>query len=409
VVLLEPPMILWFLKRSIVERQKDEKMNKRFFYQTKVLLLVTFMASLGGCGRQHLKARLDVTDVEHTPVKRQSIGNCWLYATSTWAESLHLSASGQTVNISESYWTYWDWYEKILRGTGDKIDTGGEWWLASRIIQNHGYMLEGDFLPDEADEQMSAVQRMAEFAINESLSSGSLQNNSNRTPESVKAALNEAFGVDMDALSERIYAATELKTGTSPGGSPWTLSDEISGGAHAWTQLSYPQLWGQGAEPRLWDRRKRSSVLQRVLRAANDKKPVIMSSMVEFSALNTENNATFEHELYLKKGYSTGQGGHLIVLEDYVVDHVPGVGTIPEGDVSDELKNAALNGTLRYLVVKNSWGTDRPDRGLSDGYTRFTMDFLNKPLPFGLEHGETDISKGTWYSALSGFIVPPEY
>ena len=368
------------------------------------LILIT-----SACGRKALKAHIDVSDVDHTPVKRQSIGNCWLYATSTWAESLHLSSSGETVNLSESYWTYWDWYEKILSGTGAKINTGGEWWLASRIIRNHGYMLEGDFIPDEADEQMSYAQKNAETAINESLSSGALKNESDRTQEVIMAALNEAFGVDMAALANKVHASTELTTGSAPNGTTWSLRDEISGGAHSWRHLEYPQIWGQSVDETPWQRQNRTEVLQKVLSAVNDMKPVIMSSMVEFAALNTENNATFEYDLYIKKGYSTGQGGHLIVLEDYVVDNVPDVGTITEGNVSDELKRAALNGDVRYLVVKNSWGTNRPDRGLSDGYTRFMMDFLNKPLPFGLEHGESDISKGTWYSALSGFIVPPEY
>jgi hypothetical protein len=77
--------------------------------------------------------------------------------------------------------------------------------------------------------------------------------------------------------------------------------------------------------------------------------------------------------------------------------------------VSNELKEAALQGDLKYLVAKNSWGTDRPDRGLSDGYTRFTADYLNRPLPFGLPEDETDISRGSWHSALSQFIVPPEF
>jgi hypothetical protein len=131
--------------------------------------------------------------------------------------------------------------------------------------------------------------------------------------------------------------------------------------------------------------------------------------MVEFAALNTDNNATFEYDLYLENGTSEGQGGHLIVLEDYVVDNVPGIGKIGEGDVSPELKEKALLGEVEYLVVKNSWGTNRPDRGLSDGYTRFEIKYLNNPLPFDLEDGETDISKGTWYSPLSSFIIPPEF
>jgi len=32
-----------------------------------------------------------ITDVAHTPVERQSIGNCWLYAEATWVESMNLS------------------------------------------------------------------------------------------------------------------------------------------------------------------------------------------------------------------------------------------------------------------------------------------------------------------------------
>jgi hypothetical protein len=85
----------------------------------------------------------------------------------------------------------------------------------------------------------------------------------------------------------------------------------------------------------------------------------------------------------------------------------------PGGSRSDTGSNdrqvRCRSSAYRYLVVKNSWGTNRPDRGLSDGYTRFNMDFLNRPLPFGLEHGESDISKGRWYSALSGFVLPPKY
>ena len=48
-----------------------------------------------------------ITDVNHSRVKRQSIGNCWIYAAASWAESLAKSASpsGSELNMSESYWT----------------------------------------------------------------------------------------------------------------------------------------------------------------------------------------------------------------------------------------------------------------------------------------------------------------
>jgi aminopeptidase C len=49
----------------------------------------------------------DVTDIKNSAVKNQSIGNCWVYATIGWAESLHLTQTGKELNLSESYVTYW--------------------------------------------------------------------------------------------------------------------------------------------------------------------------------------------------------------------------------------------------------------------------------------------------------------
>ena len=373
------------------------------------LLVAPMLLHLTACGRAQSPSNLEVSDVAHTPVKRQSIGNCWLYATSTWAESLHLSATSETVNLSESYWTYWDWYHKLVGSHGVEINTSGGWTGASSIIASHGFMYEADFLPQEAESEMSDVQHTAEAAINEVLKNGALKDPRNRTPKNVRQALDGAFGVNMEELAGKVHQASDLVTTVNNNNRKFTLADEIAGGIHQWTVLNYPRLSGQNAREPLRVRRRRAHALQRALRAVNDKRPVIISSMIEFSALNTENSATFEYELYLRKGYSSGQGGHLVVLEDYVVENVPGIGHIGEGEVTPEHKEAALRGDVSYLVVKNSWGRERPDRGLSDGYTRFTMDFLNRPLPFDLDDGDSDISHGTWYSALGSFIIPPEY
>jgi hypothetical protein len=62
------------------------------------------------------------------------------------------------------------------------------------------------------------------------------------------------------------------------------------------------------------------------------------------------------------------------------VTDVPGIGDIGEGDVSDEMKEKALEGRINYVVTKNSWGKDRPERGLTDGYTRFDLAYLNTPI-----------------------------
>jgi len=370
------------------------------------LLALAFTAA---CDDRKNSSLVKVSDVAHTPVKRQSIGNCWLYATSTWAESLHLSATNTVVNLSESYWTYWDWYYKLVSSNRSKINTGGGWKLASTIIAKHGYMLEDEFIAEEADSEMSRRQYEAEDAINLALTEGSLKDPESRTPENVMNALDKAFGIKMSEARAKAHSASNLVTGSNNDGFKRVLADEIAGGRHQWRVLDYPQLFGTNPRETFLIRRQRAKVIDRVLRAVNDKKPVIMSTMIEFSALNTESNATFEYDLYINRGYSSGQGGHLVVLEDYVIDNVPGVGSIGEGDVSPELKDAALRGDVRYLVTKNSWGTEREERGLSDGYTRFTMKYLNNPLPFGLDDDESDISRASWFSALSDFIVPPEY
>lgn len=271
-----------------------------------LLTLSTIFFSTTSCHRPTSKSSLDVSDVEHSPVKRQSIGNCWLYATASWAESLHISATGETINLSESYWTYWDWFDKITGGSSSKIETGGSWYLASGIIAQRGYMIEGDFIPAESDEQMSSTQRKAEAAINLALSEGSLKDPANRTEENVKAALNEAFGVDIDALADKVHEASELQTTKKPDGTFYSLNDEVYGGAHGWASVRYPQVFGKDKTPTIFDQSNRQKVLKRVLKAVNAKVPVIMSSMVEFAALNTDNNATFEYDRYIKRGASDG-------------------------------------------------------------------------------------------------------
>lgn len=378
----------------------------------KVQLSLTLLLALAGtfgCGERPNRSHLLVSDVAHTPVKRQSIGNCWLYATSSWAESLHLSATGQEINLSESYWTYWDWHSKLINSSVSKINTAGGWFDASRIIRKYGYMLEEDFIASEAESEMSRTQKVAEAAVNFALTDGALKNPQDRTEDKVMLVLDLAFGVSMSTLKDKIYTATELATSPQGARVKLSLADQIAGGSAAWRVLTYPQLFGPNPRISRRIKRQRDNLLRRVFHAVNKKQPVIMSTMVEFSALNTTGDATFDYDLYLNRGYSSGQGGHLLVLEDYTVDNVPGVGSIGEGDVSPELKKAAVLGDLKYLVAKNSWGTNRPDRGLSDGYTRFTADYLNRPLPFGLDDDESDISQGSWYSALSQFIVPPGF
>ncbi len=97
--------------------------SSRSFRAAALFTLSALAVTTAGCSAAEgdLDSDLDVgastdaiTDVDHSAVKRQSIGNCWIYAEASWVESMHLSATGEKFDASQSYWTYWHWYKQIL-------------------------------------------------------------------------------------------------------------------------------------------------------------------------------------------------------------------------------------------------------------------------------------------------------
>ncbi|MGE0174155.1 MAG: hypothetical protein AB7T49_15265 [Oligoflexales bacterium] len=369
----------------------------------KSFLMAPFALTLilGAC-TQEKGADVKVTDVDHSWVKRQSIGNCWLYAAASWAESLHKSTTFEEVNLSETYWTYWHWYGQIVNKGITTIATGGNWWVSRNIILKYGYLLEGEFIPNEDTEEMSAVQHNAEAYINAALGvGGELQSLTSRTPENVQKVLDKAYGVNMAEARARAHEASSFVVGKTGAGADISLAEAVAAsGENAWTTVNYPVVYGNPSEAVI---KTRKDLMKRALRAINDRQPVVVSMYIDFNALDIA-DATFKRSTLLASGSMGKQGGHMVVLEDYAVDNVPdgngGFFSIEEGDVSDDLKKMALEGDVRYLVAKNSWGTDRPDRGLTDGYTRFDAEYMN--LPFARESGGSA-------SALSLFVLPPGY
>ena len=137
-----------------------------------------------------------VTDVNHSSVKRQSIGNCWVYATVGWAESLNKTATGVEQNYSESYVTFWSWYDRLTTGqvTGSELSTGGSFGYGTTLLGKYGLVSEGDFIAEEATVEMSARQKAALTYINESLKNGKLKTSTARKNRAtVKAELVAAW------------------------------------------------------------------------------------------------------------------------------------------------------------------------------------------------------------------------
>ncbi|MBL8683033.1 MAG: hypothetical protein JNK05_27955 [Myxococcales bacterium] len=377
-----------------------------------------------------------VTDLTHTTVKRQSIGNCWIYATTGWIESMRAkytrttaNPAGEQLNISESWITYWHWYKHLTDGsTSTEIETGGFWGEAGDLIIARGWMSEGDFIPEEANSEISQRQSSALNAINASLRSGMLSNPMNRRNGMiVRQELNRAFGLRQEIIAEMdtvfgadgartlenaratrrfIKRPTELIVGsarTSTGSTRRLHLGDVFGrangywnpdlrsGTYAWRSISYPS--DMAGRTRFW---------QRVMKAMNDGHPVIVSWLVDFNALDSEGN--FKLTQLTTPGR---QGGHLTVTEDYTVDNVPGFGTLGLGMLSAEQRNAALQGTIRFLRIKNSWGTDRPDRASHNGYYDLYLDYMNGPIRW--KTSEEPNAPTRPQTPLDQAIIPPGY
>ena len=372
-----------------------------FLTKMRVLIMTLALAGAAGCANDHpsYRSSVKVTDVAHTAVKRQSIGNCWLYGEATWLESLLKTYRHEDLNISESYWTWWHWYDQLTQADfrDTKIQTGGSWFEAARLIQQHGWVLSGEFIPADATSEMSLKQRDALNRVNQELTAGGrIATPAKRTPAAVRRVLDEAFGSDMATTERLARPASTTLIGRDSNGTI-SLEDALFDSAgRGWQFVDFPE-----------DDEGRREMLIRVFRALNDYQPVMMDILVDFNALDMNDNGAFKKGILDAAGKPGTQGGHVVVLKDYEVDHVPGYGFLGRGDFSAAKKTAALQGNLVSLVAKNSWGAHRHDRGMIDGYTAFYEDYLYGPIAW---KGEEDSrGPGIMIAPLQAFVLPPNY
>ena len=386
----------------------------------------------------------DITQVSHTKVKRQSIGNCWLYATSSWLEALNKGATSEEANTSESWLTYWHWYEQIANGGArDEISTGGSFGTAADLIARYGIMNEADFIPSEGDSEMSNRQSTALNAINASLKSGVLKDPAmRRDRKAVRKELDRAWGLseDMirridavfgpgvertldrsgpaneaaaanDVIAPKAFKARlkdpdtgELVTGT--------LADAIGKsngwwaprqGKFAWNEVSYPSSASE-----------RRAFWKRVQRALHDGQPVITSWKVDFNALTRDSHFS---KAELDRRGPGSQGGHMTVMHDYQAE-VPGLGLLKAGEQAtpEQMEKALADDTkIEFVRVKNSWGGIRPDRwddAILPGYHDLDMDYLNGPIKECDEDasGNTDPTRCTrQVTPLWDVVLPAGY
>lgn len=384
----------------------------------------------------------DVTDIKNSSVKNQSIGNCWVYATAGWAESLHLTHTAEQLNISESWLSYWHWYEQIAGappgqfrlsqlGTKPELSTGGWHGLAVELMRRYGVIDEGKFIPEEAEAARSSRQSSALNAINTSLKSGVLSDPQKRRDRKlVRQELDKAWGLSASttAMIDQVFGADVSRTMYTDGlsipvdsglrytkeisvGKNISLADAIGlpagtysqgflqrKGKYAWNEVNYPS-----------SATARRDFLRRAQKAMHAGMPIVMTWFVDFAAMDSQNR-------FVAPPASPGrQGGHMTVLEDYQIKDVPGYGTLEAGVLVTDPKmlEAALapEAKIEFFRIKNSWGTGLAPNDAGEefrGYHDLYMDYLNGPLVRCTESNGDKCGIKSNVPGLTAFVLPPD-
>jgi len=143
--------------------------------------------------------------------------------------------------------------------------------------------------------------------------------------------------------------------------------DGVRSGAYAWNVVTPPSA------------NNRRAFYSRIQRTLHDGYPVPLEWMVSFAHMDVL-TGVFQRD-YLDAKQPNLVGGHASLITDYGV-FVPKRGMIPAGTPYDG-KLAALalgnDADVRYLRIKNSWGTDRAFQtrpGLPAGYNDIEIDYL---------------------------------
>lgn len=401
-------------------------------------LLFGLACSLGlACGDASLATTSDeVTSTRETPAKEQTVGNCWIYATMGWVESMHLAHSGEQLNLSESYLTYLHWFGRITSerflfdkhgdwNTGDFVGWGEE------LIARYGLMDEGEFISTEATLDRSARQEAAEVEVKKALAPGGalatkekrkdpaavreLLNRAFKLPPAISGKLTRAFGADLSktrghgaTLGAGFRDPATLVVAITKDGTKLTLDDALGEldptrpvtatrdrgerrGKHAWTRVSFGKTDAE-----------RAAVMLRVKRTLNQGFPVPIDWYPAWASMR-ESDASFHEPVNLsRKG-----GWHASLAHDYQIRLASGE-VLPAGTpVTDPkllAKTLEPGATLEFLRFKNSWGRDVGPFS-ARGYTDATWAYLSTDFDRAAIDYDEAAERG---AAIDAFILPPE-
>lgn len=343
-------------------------------------------------------------------VKDQSIGNCSLYAFASFIETMNKSATQKELDISESYWSFWYWFDQIANGEPKgELETGVNEEIAFKLINRYGMMLERDFIPEEENVQRSLRQNSAYDHMEKWLNTkpfGSFFSPRVGTRARRKIVLNQlkdawglnpeviqkidaVFGNDVSKTLDRKYIATppghtvlrdvdvrvripnyaaSMRAKSIVFSTNSTVKD-LYVGSNAFVEEKYTVH-----DRKFWQASQRS------LHAGV---PVLSTWLVDFNART--NRSRFSRASVEQRGPGN-QGRHMTIMVDYSATLADGrtfkVGeTVTDSNILNNL--LCDDTTLLGVMMKNSWGGDpTADRNqeIIPGFVFIEMDYLNGPL-----------------------------
>jgi len=396
-------------------------------------LAVTTLACASEPGVDAASTDDELTDIANTSIKRQVVGNCWLYTATAWTEALHLKATQRQTDLSESYLTYWRWFDQLAAAADAQtvpaqIVEGADWETASNLIRRYGVVDEDKFVPETTFASFTSGGDAAALSeTNRALRDGASPLRTAMAkrdrgalrraldalwhlPPALTADLDAAFGPDarrtfdvtgtlapvgnrVKAPSEIVVASPDAKQGRV---TELKLSDLLIGAVAQWR-------WADSPADANVNRRARRAFETRIQRALHDGLPVPITWPIDFGAIDATGKFSFDP----KRTPPSPPGMHMSLIYDYEVRDVPGFGTLPVGEVESrpDALTAALDerANIAFFRVKNSWGL-MPSNPLELG---------GRLLPSAPAFGDHDIEPAyayRWARAWTFYaILPPGY
>lgn len=368
--------------------------------------------TLGGCAQSTVEEPPEddaLTAILPSYIGSQSVGNCWLFTTTAWAEKLHERAGGTRKNFSESYLSYWSMFDNMtdrLRYVVGMAGAEGGYFSAAReVLRQRGLMTARDFSAGQdaqttwqPNEQFGGFdynvdQKEAVGAANAWIASGGLKRAPLAIAErrvyvrkaldefwhikpSMRATMTAVFGADFGRSVEdapkdtfaqhRIYRPADLTAAiyrphmSTPG--VGTLGDLVNGGAVEATLGKTPHRY-DGTGPQ-WTysygiASVRRTVQRRMQRLLHQGIPVWMGWSVAQAALGPDGVFHAGDVPQYTGRPPAGDGPHASLLIDYQVRLGQGP-ILPAGGArpAQALLDKALGDdvTFEFWRVQNSWG-----------------------------------------------------